>query len=119
MKCRPDRADSLPCRGAFPGSSRRRRWVAPGNLSDVGHQITVSSEPHSSVVLAPYGLTDTTASSSLHGCCRDVIVPHSPGFTVWIAANPLSGTFMRIVTYWLGASVDMNSAGRTRFSSIL
>ena len=41
------------------------------------------------VVLAPYGLTVTTASSSVVGLCRDVTVTHSPGFTVLIAANPL------------------------------
>jgi hypothetical protein len=50
-------------------------------------------------VLAPYGLTDTTASSSVDGWCRDVTFTHSPGFTLWIAANPLSGTFIRIVRY--------------------
>ena len=77
------------------------------------------SEAHSVVVVATYGLTDTTASSSVDGWCRDVTVTHSPGFTVLIAASPLSGAFMRIVRYWLGASVETSSAGRTRFSSIL
>jgi hypothetical protein len=51
------------------------------------------------VLVAPYGLTDTTASSSVDGWCRDVTVTHSPGFTVLIAATELSGTSMRIVTY--------------------
>jgi hypothetical protein len=51
------------------------------------------------VVLAPYGLTATTASSSVDGRCLDVTVTHSPGFTVLIAPNPLSGTLIRIVRY--------------------
>ena len=60
---------------------------------------TLTNRDHSVVVLAPYGLTATTASSSVVGLCRDVTVTHSPGFTVLIAANPLSGTLMRIVRY--------------------
>ena len=60
---------------------------------------TLTNRDHSVVVLAPYGLTATTASSSVVGLCRDVTVTHSPGFTVLIAANPLSGTLMRMVRY--------------------
>ena len=60
---------------------------------------TLTNRDHSVVVLAPYGLTATTASSSVVGLCRDVTVTHSPGFTVLIAVNALSGTLMRIVRY--------------------
>ena len=52
---------------------------------------------HSVLVVDPYGLTATTAASSLEGWCREVTVTHSPGFTVLIAARLLSGTFTRIV----------------------
>ena len=51
---------------------------------------------------APYGVTATTASSSVDGWCRDVTVTHSPGLTVLIADIALSGTFTRIVVYWFG-----------------
>lgn len=49
------------------------------------------------VVVDPYGLTATTASSSVVGRCRDVTVTHSPGFTVLIADKPVSGSLTRIV----------------------
>ena len=63
------------------------------------HSASVLSATHSVVVLAPYGLTDTTAASSVDGWCRDVTVTHSPDFTLLIVVTELSGTFMRIVRY--------------------
>jgi hypothetical protein len=79
-----------------PKTSHVRRSLA--GPSGVG--ITVPCDrAHSVVVRAPYGLTATTASSSVDGRWRDVTVTHSPGFTVLITDNPLSGTLTRIVMY--------------------
>ena len=94
-------ADSSCCHSSFPlAKTSRAVTQSSTGPSDVRHHIPLSApEAHSVVVLAPYGLTDTTASSSVDGWCRDVTVTHSPGFTVLIAASALSGTFMRIVRY--------------------
>ena len=67
--------------------------------SDVRHPIPSDPDTHSVVVVAPYVLTDTTASSTVDGWCRDVTVTHSPGFALLIVATAPSGTFMRIVRY--------------------
>src|SRR4026209_2108622 len=111
-------SDSLPCFPLQWAKTQRVLTQSPYWTKRRRHDIP-GDRAHSVVGLAPYGLTATTASSSVDGLCRDVTVTHSPGFTVLIAANPLSGTLMRIVMYGLGASVDTSSAGRTRFSSIL
>lgn len=71
-----------------------RCFSAVTGPSCVTHQIRIYS-----VLVDPYGLTATTAVSSLEGWCREVTVTHSPGFTVFIAEKLLSGTFTRIVMY--------------------
>jgi hypothetical protein len=79
---------------------RRHAPVLSRQTGPSGVGITVPYDrAHSVVVRAPYGLTATTASSSVDGRWRDVTVTHSPGFTVLIADNPLSGTLTRIVMY--------------------
>ena len=79
---------------------RRHASVLSRHTGPSGVGITVPCDrAHSVVVRAPYGLTATTASSSVDGRWRDVTVTHSPGFTVLIADNPLSGTLTRIVMY--------------------
>ena len=108
LQSRLDSAGSLPLRG--------RRWFFVPHRPYTAYDVTrpysvVEQDPaasgitvpceraHSVVVRAPYGLTATTASSSLDGRWRDVTVTHSPGFTVSIADNSLSNTLPRIVTY--------------------
>ena len=74
MKRRSEIADSLPC------LARNRPRERVPQCVDVD----------------AYGLTATTASSSVDGRCRDVTVSHSLGFIVLIVANERSGTLMRI-----------------------
>ncbi len=79
---------------------RRHAWTQSSNKDPAMSRIAfLDADVHSFVVAAPYGLTDTTASSSVDGWCREVTVTHSPGFTALIAATALSGTLMRIVRY--------------------
>jgi hypothetical protein len=108
LQSRLDSAGSLPvqmtpfllCATASLHCLRRHASVRSRQTGPSGVGITVPCDrDHSVVVRAPYGLTATTASSSLDGRWRDVTVTHSPGFTVLIADNTLSGTLTRIVTY--------------------
>jgi hypothetical protein len=75
--------------------------VATRDMDDTPGPIhrSASSRFQSVFVFDPYGFTATTASVSVEGRCREITVTHSPGFTAFIAARLLSGTFTRIAMY--------------------